>query len=133
MGVLSVLPRNMRLRRTKDFQKVYQRGRSIGGRYVVLYRWSSNIDRSTKDDIRLEEKNIDQRFGFSVSAKVGKAVDRNHIKRMFRSVCRQYASRIARNHDIILIARHKIKGIPFALVEEDIVRLLKRAKLWTEG
>ncbi|MCW2278281.1 ribonuclease P protein component [Heliophilum fasciatum] len=132
--MFSLLPRTFRLRRNQDFQKVYQRGQSIGGRYVVLYRLhhqGTAISSKVKDKIGFSPA-LGQRFGFSVSSKVGNAVTRNYIKRVFRAICRRHAPHIAKNHDIILIARHKIKGIHFEQVEQDIVRLLKRGKLWVE-
>ncbi|KAB2953925.1 ribonuclease P protein component [Heliorestis acidaminivorans] len=113
-----MLPRRYRLRRSKDFHAVYQRGNSFAGRYVVLYL--------------LKGKGT-QRFGFSVSSKVGKAVVRNKVKRQFREICRRYRSRLQNGRDVILIARQKIKGIPFSEVEKDVIKQFKRAKLWTGG
>ncbi|QGG46988.1 ribonuclease P protein component [Heliorestis convoluta] len=110
-----MLPRRYRLRRSKDFQTVYRRGNSVAGRYVVLYL--------------LKGKGT-QRFGFSVSSKVGKAVIRNKVKRQLREICRRYRPRLHQGRDVILIARQKIKGIPFREVEKDVIKLFKRAKLW---
>lgn len=126
MGVNFLLPRHYRLRRSKDFQSVYRRGTSVAGRYVVLYRFHHNsLGTHPKGELR------GKRFGFSVSSKVGKAIVRNRVKRILREICRRHIYRIKADCDIILIARQKIKGIPFNQVEEDVVKLLKRARLWT--
>lgn len=116
-----MIPRICRMRKNKEFQTVYKRGRSYGGKFVVLYQF--------------QNKGISQklpRFGYSVSSKVGKAVTRNLIKRWLREICRKNLPYLRTDYDIILIARQKIKGIPFALVEEDVVKLFKRARLYVE-
>ncbi|MBC9785420.1 ribonuclease P protein component [Heliobacterium chlorum] len=123
-----MLARRYRLRRNKDFQSVYQRGKSYGGKFVVLYRLQHRSPSPS-----LSKMKLSRRFGFSVSSKVGKATVRNKIKRIFREICRRHKTQLLDGSDIILIARSKIKGIPFRLVEEDVIKLFKRAKLWTGG
>ncbi|MDD2421015.1 MAG: ribonuclease P protein component [Heliobacteriaceae bacterium] len=120
-----MLPRRCRLRRSKDFSLVYRQGKAFAGRYVVLYRFCAN-QRSGK-------VNKGKRIGFSVSSKVGKAVIRNRVKRILRAVCRGHFTAIKDGCDIILIARKKIKGIPFYQVEQDVIRLFKKSGLWTGG
>ena len=64
------LPKSTRLGSNRDFQKVYQDGRSIAGRYLVLY-WRKN----EKDQAMV---------GFAAGKKLGPAVIRNRLKRIMR-------------------------------------------------
>ena len=69
------------------------------------------------------------RVGFSVSKKLGSAVQRNKIKRRMRAAIVPYLQQIGQDVDVIFIARQKIKGIPFSNVEKSMGVLLKKAGL----
>ncbi len=113
-----VLPHQYRLKKKGDFQNLFHKGNIVAGRYVVLY-------------YRLGEgENL--RFGFVVSRKIGKAVQRNKIKRWLREMCRQRREMYKKGFDIILVARQKIKGIPYHVVEKEMVALSRRAGLLAE-
>ncbi|HHW06797.1 MAG TPA: ribonuclease P protein component [Clostridia bacterium] len=110
------MQRRYRLTGNAQFKEVYSRGRSYVGYYLVLY---------------VKENQSDQtRIGFTVSKKIGKAVVRNRIKRKLREVCRLNLDRFAKGYDIIFVARKKIKGIRYHLVEQEIEKLCTRAGLW---
>lgn len=111
-----MLPKGYRLRRRKDFKKVYVKGDSAAGRYVVVYALKNN---------NLETS----RFGFSVSKKIGKAVQRNRFKRMLREICRRNINSFAAGFDIIVIARRKIIEVSYKEIEKDLMKLAKKLKL----
>lgn len=114
-GGISLLPRNLRLRKNKDFKIIYQRGCSLKGEYMVMYYNKNGLN--------------ENKFGFSISKKVGNAVVRNRIKRILRECCRNNQDKIANGHNIIFVARSKIKGINYWLVEKEMLELLKKAEL----
>jgi ribonuclease P protein component len=123
-----VLPAVYRLKNKVDFKKVYQSGRSIANQYVVLYI----LQRGKEDQLikNKQGKTVVLRVGFSVSKKIGGAVERNKIKRRMREAIRPYLGLInKKNVDLIFIARMKIKGISFSVVEDSMVNLLKKARL----
>ncbi|MHB1419274.1 MAG: ribonuclease P protein component [Bacillota bacterium] len=107
--------RLIHLCKNEDYRKVYKKGRWVNGEYLVMHF------------IR-KEQNI-TRVGFSVSRKVGGAVDRNRIRRILKEICRLNDSRIKTGYDIIFVARVKIKGISYRLVEKDLLALCNNAKL----
>lgn len=113
-----MLPRIYRLKRKIDFKKTYQRGKSLANPYLVIYVFEK--PRAAAESPRI---------GFSVSKKLGCAVCRNKIKRRMREAIKPYLKLIKQNVDIIFIARFKIKGISFKLVEKNMVNLLKRTNL----
>jgi ribonuclease P protein component len=81
-----------RLSRSRDFDAVYRKGRSVSSRYLVLY-WFP------------QEEPGAPRFGFSVPRAVGGAVERNRIKRRLRELWRERLERVPAGQDYVLIVR----------------------------
>ncbi|QNB47223.1 ribonuclease P protein component [Thermanaerosceptrum fracticalcis] len=113
---MQLLPRRFRLKKKGDFKKTYYQGKSLANSYLVLYSFK-------------RPENKESRLGFSVSKKVGKAVERNKIKRRLREAAKLHLHELKVPFDIIFIARPKIKGISFSDVEKNMVALLQRAHL----
>lgn len=86
------MKRANRLSRSRDFDAVYRKGRSVSSRYLVLY-WFP------------QEEAGDPRFGFSVPRAVGGAVERNRIKRRLRELWRERLERVQTGLDYVLIVR----------------------------
>lgn len=114
-----------RLTRSADFQKVYRQGKSVAGRYAVLYYFQ-----------RATENGGDPRLGVSVSKKVGGAVVRNRVKRVLSEVFRSRRSVIASNFDYVIIARpglaEYIEKSQFEEIVDMISGLFRRANLIQE-
>lgn len=67
------------------------------------------------------------RFGFTVSKKVGNAVERNRVRRRLREVVRLAGSnRIRAGHDYVLVGRRGALKVPFAQIAEDFEGALRR-------
>jgi ribonuclease P protein component len=106
----------VRLRRNSEFQRVKQQGRSIVSPLLIL-AWMPN------DVVRT-------RVGFVVSKRVSKrAVDRNFIKRLLSEVMRDVLPRLPGGLDIVISARQKANMADLRTFEQDILVLLRRAKL----
>ena len=67
------------------------------------------------------------RYGFSVTKKVGKAVQRNRVKRLFREIMRLQSLRPG--WDIVLIARSVAVNTDYHQLERAVIKLLARAQL----
>ena len=107
MGNLVVIKKN------KDYRKVFSGGKFAAGRFIVIY-YQPNKDGAS-------------RFGFSVSKKIGKAVVRNRVKRLFKEACRLNRQSFSAGFDYVLLARRDIVGKSYWQIEESIVKLLKKA------
>lgn len=67
------------------------------------------------------------RYGFSVTKKVGKAVQRNHLKRLLREIMRLQSLRPG--WDIVFIARSVAVNTDYHQLERAVTKLLARAQL----
>jgi len=110
------LNRALRLRKSSEFQRVRQQGRSLTSRLLIL-AWIPN------DVGRL-------RVGFVVSKRISKrAVERNYIKRLLSEAIRPEIPKLSGGWDIVLSARNQITTADLHALEQDIVNLLHRARL----
>ena len=67
------------------------------------------------------------RFGFTVSKKVGNAVERNRVRRRLREIVRLAgAARTRAGHDYVLIGRRAALALPFARMRQDFEGALRR-------
>lgn len=79
------------LKKNKDFQKVYRKGKSYANRYLVMYVLENNMNKN--------------RLGISVSKKVGNSIVRHRLARLIRESYRLQEDRYRCGIDIVVIAR----------------------------
>jgi ribonuclease P protein component len=115
-----MLPHDERLLRQRDFSAVYARKKSWATPLLVLY-----IRRFTI----VSENAETRRFGFSVSKKVGKAHDRNRIKRRLREICRAQRSQLQHGFDAVFVVRTAASTADFAQLTDAVRNLFRRAGL----
>ena len=97
------------LKKTKDFQNVYHRGKSYANRYLVMYVLPNQTDRN--------------RFGISVSKKVGNSVIRHHLTRLLRESYRLHEDMFNSGLDIVVVARSKAREISYWEAESGLLHL----------
>ena len=67
------------------------------------------------------------RVGFTVSRKVGTAVERNRVRRRLKEVVRlSAATGLSRGHDYVLVGRRAALSLPFEQMTQDFERALRR-------
>lgn len=108
------------LKKNKEFQIIYKSGKKSFGTYSLIFFKKNN-----------EENN---RLGFVVSKKTGKAVCRNRLKRLFREYYRLNEHRIKKGYDLIFVAKRtageKFKTLSYKEMEKDLDYVLKNSKLF---
>jgi len=111
-----MLPRQHRLTKNKDFEKIWQKGKSFFIQEIGIKFLANNLDYS--------------RFGLVVSNKVIKrAVSRNKLKRRLREIIRKKLPFIKKGIDCIILARQGIGGLSFKELEERIEFVLGKLNL----
>lgn len=111
-------PKELRLRATADYQRVYQLRRSVSDDHLILYAAPNELSYA--------------RFGASVSKKVGNAVHRNRWKRVLREAFRLSRADWPTGLDYIAIPR---AAEPPGLEElrRSLVKLARRVEKRTKG
>ncbi len=68
------------------------------------------------------------RFGFTVSKKVGNAVERNRVRRRLKEIVRlSDPNRLQSGHDYVLVGRRAALKLPFERMTDDFKGALRRA------
>jgi len=101
------------LTKTEQYRVVYTKGSSWANKLLVIKALPNSLNRS--------------RYGFSVGRRLGKAVQRNRVKRVLREIVRQ--TPLPPGWDIIFIARTAAAGTTYTELEKSVSGLLWRAGL----
>ena len=109
------MQRACRLRKNRQFQYVYHKGKSCACRELVL----------------LHVRNPRLQVGFSVSKKVGNSVVRNRVKRRLREQFRQYMPSL-RTGLYVVIARNAAAQADSKTLGASLLYLLRRQNLLKE-
>lgn len=107
------------LRKNFQFRYVYNRGKSLANRHLVMY-------------VIKNGRNIN-RLGISVSKKVGKSVIRSRVTRLIRESYRLTEPKVSRGYDIVVIARVSSKDVDYHDIYRSLNHLLRKHGLLTES
>lgn len=113
------LPKRRILKNKRDFQIVYQNGRSFANRYLVMYVFP------------LKSKQ-EKKVGFAAGKKLGNAVIRNRVKRLLRESYRMEQSKIVDDVWLLLVGRKAAVDVKQPVIEKAFLNLLKKAGLFKQ-
>ena len=108
------MKKEYRVKRSQDFDNIIRKKQSFANIQFVIYYQKNNLDH--------------MRLGISVSKKLGKAFERNKIKRYIRESFKT-RKELVKSYDIIVIVRPGAKDMPFLEFGNSIDHVLKRSKL----
>ena len=104
------------IKKDSDFRKVYQRGKSLADRNLVLYTMKNKSDKS--------------RIGISISKKVGKAHERNRIRRCIKEAYRlNIDDKVLGGYDLVFIARINAADKDYKELERSLKYICKKANI----
>ena len=106
------LPRPSRVQRRPDFERAYDTGLRIHGRFMAIFVVANG--------------RLHARLGVAATKKLGSAVERNRVKRLSREVFRRH--KLAAGIDIIVVPRREMLDAPFANLEADYHSTLQRSE-----
>lgn len=100
------------LKQNHEFRRTYYRGVSAADKYLVLYRRKNKLGYN--------------RLGLTVSAKLGNAVKRNRIKRLFRECYRLNEDKFGKGVDLVVVARTRSVGATYHEIENSLLKVMER-------
>ena len=106
------MQRAQRLRQSREFAQVYQRGRAYRGGLLVL---------------RTLPTGATSRFGFTAGVAVGSAVVRNRLKRRLREITRSLP--VSNGWDVVLNARRGAGEADYWRLHGQVRELMERGGL----
>ena len=93
-----------------DFERVYERGTRIGGRYSTTFVLANELPVS--------------RLGIAATRKLGGAVRRNKAKRLIREVFRR--NKIVSGFDIVIVPKRALLDAALTVLEADYRATIER-------
>lgn len=111
-----MLPRQLRITRRADWDRLHRRGEAVHSRALVM---------------KFQETHRPQtRFGFIVGVKVSKrATVRNQVKRRLRAFTGAERTMVKSGYDVIFIARTPSATLSAAALQQNVHMLFHRAHL----
>ena len=103
------------IKNNSDFLKAYRHGKSYANRYLVMYVRKNDLDRN--------------RYGITVSKKVGNSVVRHRVTRLIREAYRLNKDCICSGYDIVFVARVTAKDKGYHEIESAMMHLFRLKKL----
>ena len=100
-----------RLKKRSEFISLRNKCITLHGKLVII-----NIDNNANS----------KKFGLTVSKKIGNAVKRNYLKRIFRSIIRKNWKCIKESISFEIIPKKKILNHSFTEIEKDIKQILNK-------
>ena len=111
--------RGRRLRARGEFNKVFQKGRRLGGRQFVM--------------IALPNGTTEHRLGMTVGRKLGAAVVRNRARRLLRESFRRLEPAAGQGFDLVIVARADIVGRTQSEVDREFRERVRRLNVPAES
>ncbi|MDQ1000014.1 ribonuclease P protein component [Neobacillus niacini] len=111
------MKKELRVKKNKEFQEAFQKGKSFANRQFVVY----SLKKEDQEDFRI---------GLSVSKKIGNAVTRNQIKRYIRQAIFELSDQIVPGNDYVIIARKPAADMDFFEVKKSLTHVFKVGKVF---
>ena len=108
--------KHQRVKKNKDFQRVFKHGKSFANRQFVIY----SLRTEGQEEFRL---------GISVSKKIGNAVTRNRIKRYVRQAVHELQDDLRQDMDYVIIARNQAASIDFHAAKKSLIHIMRIARV----
>jgi ribonuclease P protein component len=113
---LFAFPKTRRLTRASDFDRVKEAGHPEQGKFIVLATLAV-------------QNSGGSRAGFITSGRIGGAVVRNRVRRRLREIVRKHQHDLRDDFWIVIIARSDASKASYRALEDEWLRLAKRASI----
>ena len=106
------------LNRNTLFKRAYARGQSTANKYMAVYVLKNRLPYN--------------RFGITVTKKIGKAVVRNRVRRIIKESIRLNQDKFKQGYDIVFVARYMSIEAKQQQVQQAMLNLLRGKNLILE-
>ncbi len=106
------------LKLNSDFRRLYARGKHAAAPCLVVYC--------------CRNRRTQNRTGFTVSKKLGKAVVRNRIRRRLREIVRLNRHKLHQGYDLVIVARQRGVDAEYQRLEHDFLQCCRQLRLLKE-
>jgi len=113
------------------YNKTYRSSRRFFGKYVCIYVLKDTHARLLQKDH--PQKIIVNRFGISVSKKVGTAVKRNRAKRVIRAAYAPLEDMLCKGFLIVVSAKPEIEGAKSTDIQNEMRYAFKKLEMIDGG
>lgn len=103
------------LKNSREFGKVYDKRCSYANKFLVMYILENGTDIN--------------RFGISVSKKVGNSIVRHRLTRLIREAVRLNEYKTKKGYDIVIVSRVGLKDKNYSETENALLHLFNLHKL----
>ena len=107
-------PRNERIVHGAEYRSIYSSGTKLHSERFVLFSRDNGL--------------VHHRLGITVSRKIGGAVVRNRIKRLFREVFRKSKAEIPYHLDLVLNAKRGCAGARYNDLREEFLCAVRKIR-----
>ena len=114
------------LKDNRDFQKVYQYGKSAANRTLVLYVYPRAEKMKQMPYSWKVAGYTKNRVGISVSKKVGNSVVRHHLCRLVRESYRLNENKFDRGLDLVVIVRPGARELTFSEIDRALLHVSRK-------
>lgn len=112
------------------YNKAYRQGKHFFGRYICIYVLKDThaklLQRSHPQRLLVN------RFGISVSKKIGTAVKRNRAKRIIRAAYAPLQDKLKKGYLIVVSAKPEIEGKKAQEIESEMRYAIKKLDMFAE-
>jgi ribonuclease P protein component len=109
-----------RLRKHAEYQVAYKAARRQSGKNIAWFAAPRSAERRSDT--------AGPRIGLTVPKALGKAVDRNRIKRRLRHAVRAHLALLTAPVDLILHPRRSVIDLDFATLEREVALIFRSAQ-----
>ena len=106
------------VKKNYEFRRMYVKGKSGVSSCLVVYYRKNRLGHN--------------RLGVTVSTKLGHAVVRNRVRRRLRELYRLHKAELLPGYDLIVVARVRAVGMPYAKLEKQYLHCLSQLELLRE-
>lgn len=103
------------LKKRYEYRRLYAKGKSAVTPYLVVYA------RRNRSDCN--------RIGYTVSAKLGKAVKRNRVRRRLKEIYRLHEGEFQQGMDLIIVARGRAVAARYDQLEKAMLNACRKLSL----